>query len=193
MNISDMLKNPWVWGLGITVGVIVIATTSQGKQVEDTSFNPNTVSSLSGLQMSQNAAGLAFTSNMADLAMQRDATFEASKTTRTLKVIDAIQNMQGIFSTTAANAAETAAGITNAQIQAMTALALDRNLNETRRDMIYVAGDVSKSEAQLSGRVSVTNNLISTAAANSKATLDAAANQSAQLFDFGKVIAGLMV
>lgn len=193
MNISALIKNPWAWGIAAAAGIVVIAIANSPKGENDTAFNPNNVSSLNGLQSAQNNAGAAYAESMAGIAANANINFEQQKTTRSLKIIDAIQSASGVFTTVMEQMNETAAGVTNSLIQQQTALAVDRNANETRRNMIYVAGDVSKATAQLDGRVSVTNNLISTQAAKDKIQADASTSAMSTLFDFGKALAGMAV
>lgn len=192
MDIAAVVKNPWVWGIGLTVGLVALAVASGPKGQVDTVFNPNDVSSLGGLQGAQAAAGSAYASNMAEIAANANVSFGQQQTTRTLKVLDAIQNAAGVFTTVMQQANETAAGVVNSAIQANVALAVDRNANETRRDMIYVAGDVSKFTTQADGRVSVTNNLISSQAAKDGIAANASNEALGHLIDFTKVMAGMI-
>src|SRR6185369_99226 len=135
---------------------------SNGTSSEPGVWNPNDGVSIGGFNTVSNDAAMSYAENMAQIAASERTQFAQNETITGLKVIDAIQNAAGVFTTGLQQMQESEAGVYNSRIQSDTALAVDRNLNATRRDMIYVAGDVSKFQSQAEGRVSVTNNVIST-------------------------------
>ncbi len=196
MDVKKIAMNPWV--LGITaIAVIAFFVTrsaaSGGTSSEPGVWNPNNGVSLGGFATVSNDAALSYSENMAQIASAERIKFADDQTIGTLKVLDAMQNIAGVFTTALQGMQESEAGVYNARIQADTALTVDRNLNNTRRDMIWVAADVSKFNTQAEGRVTVTNNLISSQVSRDKISADASNDAMGQLFGFVGSMAKLAV
>ncbi len=138
-----------------------------------------------------NDAALTYSENMASIASAEKLGFAQTRTAIALKALDAVQNASGIFTTELAKMQEADAGIWNTRIQADTALAVDRNTNAVRRDMIYVAGDVSKFNTQAEGRVSIANNTLSLQAQKDKDMADASTENLGNLLGFTSKLATL--
>lgn len=194
MDVKKLATNPWVLG-GAAIVVIALFVTkgapSNGTSSEPGVWNPNNGVSINGFSTVSNEAALSYSENMAQIAASERAQFAQNETVTGLKVIDAIVNAAGVFSTTLQGMQESEAGVYNSRIQADTALAVDRNLNATRRDMIYVGADVSKFQTQAEGRVSITNNVISTQAQKDKDMLDASTENTGNLLGFASSLAKL--
>ena len=153
IDLSKAFSNPWVWGAGVVLGVLVLSAASRGNggsvaAASDPYALPSTQASLAAY----NTAAFASMTASADQAAATSRSNSANNLARDLKVIDAVTNANGVWATVETAANESAAGITKARIQANTSLALDRGQNEVRRDQIYVAGQVSNFATQLAAQ-----------------------------------------
>ena len=153
IDFSKALTNPWVWGAGVILGVLVLSASSRGGSPH--AGSPTDPYALQGTQANlaaYNTAAFAAMTASADQAAATSRSNSANNLARDLKVIDAITNSNGVWATVETAANESAAGITKARIAAQTSLALDRGQNEVRRDQIYVAGQVSNFATQLAAQ-----------------------------------------
>lgn len=152
MNFDKVLSNPWVWGIGIVLGVLVLSQQSRGAAVAEPS-NPYGFVSGGAALASANSGAMEYSARMAESAAATSRSNSANNLARDLKVIDAIQGANNVWATVQIASTESAAGVTKAKIEANTALAIDRGQNEVRRDQIYVAGNVASMSAQLAADI----------------------------------------
>jgi hypothetical protein len=153
MNFDKVLSNPWVWGAGIVLGVLVMSAASRGAAPAQGAYDPYAYTGGGAALAANNTAAMDFMSRAAETAAATSRSNSANNLARDLKVIDAIEGSNNIWATVQAAATESAAGVTKARIEANTALAIDRGQNEVRRDQIYVAGNVATLGAQLQATV----------------------------------------
>lgn len=188
LDVKAIATNPWVWGGAVALLAVTALTRGTSSAVD--SGSPL---GLNGVQAAMNSAALAYSSNMAQIAAGTARDNNATNLARDLKTIDAIVSLNEINSTIEAANNESAAGVMKARIAADTSLAIDRNTNETRREMIYRAADVSKFQSQLAASV---------ATANTKAALQAQTQANkingdnatlSAIFDFAKFLGGTLI
>lgn len=153
MNFDKVLSNPWVWGVGIVLGVLVMSSASRGAAPAQGTYDPYGYVGGGAALAAANAGAMEYSARMAETAAETSRANGANNLARDLKVIDAIQGSNNVWATVQAAATESAAGVTKARIEANTAVTLDRSQNEVRRDQIYVAGNVANFAAQLAATV----------------------------------------
>lgn len=195
MNIKAIASNPWVWVGGATLGVLVLLINSSKGAAGDTQasqWNPNQVRGLYDIQGVGNAAGSNYLENLATISAETAKARDANTLTEHMKIIDMIQNLDGVYTAANVSAQQSFAGIANAQIQQSTALALDRNQNAIRRDMIYVAGDTSTFQTQAALADSLNKTAAASAAADAQNATTAANNAAKNSNDFwGMIVNGI--
>lgn len=152
MDFTKIASNPWVWGAGVVLGVLVMASRG-GSPAAVTGYDPNVLLGLNQIAAANNEAAMGFSAQMATIAANRSRDNNAANLTRDLKVIDAVNRGNEVASTVAVAMMESAAGVTKERIQAGTALVIDRQTNETRREMTYVAGRVSDFATQAAAAI----------------------------------------
>jgi len=194
MEMKRILTNPWVLGGGAIAAVVFFMIQNSdkgGTSAEPGVWNPNDGMSINTFSTVSNDAALTYAENMAQIASAEKLGFAQTRTTVALKALDAVQNMSGVFTTELGKLQEADAGVWNTQIQSATALAVDRNTNAVRRDMIYVAGDVSKFNTQAEGRVTIANNTLDLQAKMDKDMADASTENLGNLLGFTSKLATL--
>jgi hypothetical protein len=148
MNFDKVLGNPWVWGVGIVLGVLVMSASSRGAaQGEPT--DPYAIPSSGAAFAAANAGALEFATRNAEIAAGVSRDNNAANLTRDLRVIDAVAQSNSVNAAVVTANTESMAGIAKSRIEANTALAIDRSQNQVRSEMTYVAGNVSNFAAQM--------------------------------------------
>jgi hypothetical protein len=153
IGFSKVLANPWVWGAGVILGVLVLSASSRGAATSSAGASDpyafqGTGASLAGY----NAAALAAISASAGQAAATSRSNSANNLARDLKVMDTLNSSGSVWAALQGGLADTAAGITKSRIASETALAIDRGQNEVRMQQTYVAGNVSTFAAQLAAQ-----------------------------------------
>lgn len=193
IDVKTLASNPWVWGGGLALGLMILLARGGGAAPAGGAYNPNDVASLNALQQQQNAAGLAWSTNMATIAAGTAKSNSANNLARDLKVIDAVTNMQQQNTVVTLAANDSAAGVAKSQIAQTTALVVDRNATSVRRDMVWAAADTSKFAAQLAYKADAAKTAAALKAQTQANDLNASNAFWGNVLNFGKVLVGAFV
>jgi hypothetical protein len=159
------IKNPWVIGGGLLAGLLVMLMRGSNSGAAQSS-------SIDYLT----AANLASAGNMArnaELSATLSADMNRTTVAREMNVLGAASNMFAAATEQTTKLAEISSGIFKTQIQSQTAIALDRQQNAARLDMVEIqdAGLTTRTLANIGAQLGIAN--ISARSALFAQTIDA--------------------